>query len=232
VLHVPFIARLPGRIPAGKRISEPVSLIDLHPTILDFGGVTTVVPTYRGESLMEPILNGDMAYAGEGQMQFVSIGAGEDFNYDELFSDFNTQFQDIIEGGLTEKPEGRVIFAEDLYHFDKTLESITIGEWKYIHSPNRFHAPSFPHNQAIVPTEGDLPHDFIEGDELYNVADDPHELKNVVYDYPDIARYLYTRLMVIDYYNSMAASYRKSLKGRSAEFGAGLKNLTKGFGYW
>jgi arylsulfatase A-like enzyme/Tfp pilus assembly protein PilF len=33
-LHVPFILRAPGRVPAGTRVDEPVSLADLMPTLL------------------------------------------------------------------------------------------------------------------------------------------------------------------------------------------------------
>jgi len=38
-LRVPLIMRLPGRIPAGRRVSAHVGLIDLLPTILDLLGV-------------------------------------------------------------------------------------------------------------------------------------------------------------------------------------------------
>ncbi len=38
-LRVPLIMRLPGRIPAGRRVSAQVGLIDLAPTILDLLGV-------------------------------------------------------------------------------------------------------------------------------------------------------------------------------------------------
>ncbi len=34
-MHVPFIASLPGRLPQGKKIETPVSLVDLCPTILE-----------------------------------------------------------------------------------------------------------------------------------------------------------------------------------------------------
>jgi arylsulfatase A-like enzyme len=39
VLHVPLIFRLPGKIPAGRRISQPVSGIDVAPTILHYAGL-------------------------------------------------------------------------------------------------------------------------------------------------------------------------------------------------
>jgi arylsulfatase A-like enzyme/Tfp pilus assembly protein PilF len=33
-LHVPFILRAPGRLPAGRHVADPVSLVDLMPTLL------------------------------------------------------------------------------------------------------------------------------------------------------------------------------------------------------
>ena len=40
------------------------------------------------------------------------------------------------------------------------------------------------------------------------------------------------RLKAIVYFNQMEAKTRKGLEGEMTYFGAGLKNLTKGFGYW
>jgi arylsulfatase A-like enzyme len=39
VLHVPLILRLPGRLPAGRRVRDPVCLVDVLPTLLDLLGV-------------------------------------------------------------------------------------------------------------------------------------------------------------------------------------------------
>jgi arylsulfatase A-like enzyme len=39
IMHVPMILWGPGRIPAGRRIRTPVSLVDLPPTILELAGV-------------------------------------------------------------------------------------------------------------------------------------------------------------------------------------------------
>ncbi|MCX7016853.1 MAG: sulfatase-like hydrolase/transferase, partial [Candidatus Sumerlaeota bacterium] len=39
-VHIPLILRLPGVIPAGTVVKTPVSQIDIHPTILDYCGVT------------------------------------------------------------------------------------------------------------------------------------------------------------------------------------------------
>jgi arylsulfatase A-like enzyme len=51
VLHVPLIIRAPGRLPAGRRIATPVSLIDVAPTILDLLGLPPMVHA-QGTSLV------------------------------------------------------------------------------------------------------------------------------------------------------------------------------------
>jgi len=55
-LRIPLIFWGPGRIPAGQRISGPVSLIDVAPTLLDLAGVPTP-PALDGRSLREMLSN-------------------------------------------------------------------------------------------------------------------------------------------------------------------------------
>ncbi len=58
-IRVPMIASFPGRIPAGKISDEPVSGIDLYPTICKFIGVKPADPTkVDGEDLSELLFNG------------------------------------------------------------------------------------------------------------------------------------------------------------------------------
>jgi arylsulfatase A-like enzyme len=56
VARVPLIMRLPGALPAGRRIAEPVSLVDVVPTILDVLGMTPA-PDADGTSLL-PLAEG------------------------------------------------------------------------------------------------------------------------------------------------------------------------------
>lgn len=49
-LRVPLIIRAPG-LPSPRRISEPVSLLDVAPTLLDLVGIETPVPEFQGTSL-------------------------------------------------------------------------------------------------------------------------------------------------------------------------------------
>jgi arylsulfatase A-like enzyme len=56
VAHVPLVMRLPGAIPAGREIAEPVSLADLAPTIVDVLGLPPMHGT-DGTSLL-PLIDG------------------------------------------------------------------------------------------------------------------------------------------------------------------------------
>jgi arylsulfatase A-like enzyme len=56
VLHVPFVLRYPARVPAGGRVSAPVRLLDLGPTVLDLAGLPSSAQ-FDGQSvlsLLEP----------------------------------------------------------------------------------------------------------------------------------------------------------------------------------
>ena len=50
LIRVPLFVRAPGRVPAGKRITTPVSLLDVAPTLLAMAGIDAD-PRYRGRSL-------------------------------------------------------------------------------------------------------------------------------------------------------------------------------------
>ncbi len=56
-VRVPFLMRWPGRLPAGRVIEGPVSLIDLAPTVLELLGVPSDGAPMHGRSLA-PVLEG------------------------------------------------------------------------------------------------------------------------------------------------------------------------------
>jgi choline-sulfatase len=74
--RVPLIVRMPGRAGAGKRISQPVSLVDLLPTFNSFAGVKTDLP-FDGKSLAPLIAGAEedreavviSEYLGEGAIE-------------------------------------------------------------------------------------------------------------------------------------------------------------------
>ena len=57
LLRVPLIVRGPG-IPSGRTIGEPVSTLDLAPTMFDYSGTAPLLGTQHGSSL-RPVIDGD-----------------------------------------------------------------------------------------------------------------------------------------------------------------------------
>ncbi len=58
-LHVPFLMRIPGALPAGRRVAGPAELVDLAPTALDLLGLAPLADA-EGVSLL-PRIEGDAA---------------------------------------------------------------------------------------------------------------------------------------------------------------------------
>ncbi|MEW6072786.1 MAG: sulfatase [Planctomycetota bacterium] len=64
VTRVPLLLRLPGVLPAGRRVAGLVSLADLAPTILDLAGLP--VPEANGGTSFGPFLRGEAGDPGRG----------------------------------------------------------------------------------------------------------------------------------------------------------------------
>jgi len=64
VLHVPLVMRMPGKLPAGRRIADPVELAGVVPTVFDLLGEKappdegiegrSLLPQIRGEAAVDP----------------------------------------------------------------------------------------------------------------------------------------------------------------------------------
>ena len=86
--RVPLIVSFPGRVPAGKRVSSLVSLVDLMPTFAEAGGAPVSTPV-DGRSLM-PLMEGREDgrdrevigdYCGEGVIEPVRMVRRGDYKY-------------------------------------------------------------------------------------------------------------------------------------------------------
>jgi len=52
VLHVPLLVKLPGNRHGGRRVAEPVALVDVYPTLLELAGVPPDPARLHGTSLL------------------------------------------------------------------------------------------------------------------------------------------------------------------------------------
>ncbi|HUU94312.1 MAG TPA: sulfatase-like hydrolase/transferase [Phycisphaerae bacterium] len=126
-LHVPFILRCPGMLPAGRTVSAQVCTIDIAPTVLELVGA----PSWehgQGVSLM-PLLSADQ----------------QDWDWAAYAESFEAHAE---------------------YELSR-LRSLSVDGWKYVLAPKP---------------------------ELYHLASDPSETRNMVAEQPDLAERLRERL--------------------------------------
>lgn len=118
-VHVPLLMRIPGL--SGKRISTPVSLIDLAPTILDFANIDTP-REFTGSSLV-PLILGDET--GE---RTVLLEQGFPFflSAQDITPDLKP-FASLKEAGAEQSPEPLI---------QRTHAGVRIGSQKLISGPD------------------------------------------------------------------------------------------------
>lgn len=88
-LQVPLMIRLPGAAQAGRRVSDPVSLIDVLPTLMELVGEEletptdgrSLVPAMRGDAIPERLLFAEYGTAPHAWAKSVWDG---DFRYTEI----------------------------------------------------------------------------------------------------------------------------------------------------
>ena len=125
--HVPLIVLWPGHLPAGLRVDQPVSMIDVLPTVLELAGLPpatvqqgrSLVPLLKGESVppLPLVIEQVQAYVPTGQM----VGHIE-----------------LIDGQWAASLE---VMPPDLRRVFSTTESlVTAGGWRAA----RPHRPSTP----------------------------------------------------------------------------------------
>jgi arylsulfatase A-like enzyme len=105
LLHVPLVLWAPGRVPEGKRIRTPTSLVDLVPTVLDLVGLPP--PTHIDGETQAPRIRGAAAEDAD-RVVFAEVHPGA-----------RNPFHLVAAHGLTEKwilrdASPPTIFAYDL----------------------------------------------------------------------------------------------------------------------
>ncbi len=66
VLHIPFIARLPGRIPPGVRLPQTLQMQDVAPTVLEAAGLP--IPKEMDGKSFWPLLTGEACEGGSSRV--------------------------------------------------------------------------------------------------------------------------------------------------------------------
>lgn len=93
VMRVPLVVRLPGGEGGGRRLSAPVQLIDLYPTLREWAGLPPK-PELRGTSLLAALEGGPAP--GDRRVYGESLYGRLHFGWKELFSLTDTRYKLIL----------------------------------------------------------------------------------------------------------------------------------------
>jgi hypothetical protein len=138
---VPLLVRIPGIADDGRHVAEPVSQVDIVPTILEAAG--QAVPEGLQGCSWVPYLRGDEPALPEGDVIYEWQG-------------FNNGFGDVV-GGVSILPVWRdMATAEEI--------QAAFGD---------------PVRTVVTPEGWKLNWSTIGEDELYNLHDDPLEMRNL-----------------------------------------------------
>jgi len=115
-LQVPLVISFPGRAPAGKHVTEPVSLVDLPATILDLAEITDGGARFPGRSLAEYWRQPNMA-TGTRAALLSEISKG--INLPPWVPASRGAMQSVIAGGMhyIRHADG----TEELYDFERDV---------------------------------------------------------------------------------------------------------------
>ncbi|HEX6882955.1 MAG TPA: sulfatase-like hydrolase/transferase [Planctomycetota bacterium] len=177
VLHVPLLMRFPGRRYGGLRIAAPVQLLDLYPTLADWAGLEA--PDYlQGQSLL-PLLDGgslgERSFVHEtGRLTTTSVSEG----HWRLAVSYPGASNHCVLSA-----RGRAWLAENHPELG--------GDYFVVTGLNRRLA-SDPRARAILlEARAALKGPFFE---LFDTRDDPHLLRDLAQEKPEIVARLRQRL--------------------------------------
>ena len=185
--HAPMFLRAPGIAP-GQRIKAFVQSVDVAPTVCDWLGIG-VHPDMQGKSLL-PLVRGevekvhDFAIAGFYKYSWSIIT--EEWSYIHWLHKGDTTLSESrygMYGKGTSEAAGTVAVADPVLSkpkISKELENYLNGTTM----DGEAQWTCTPGSVAEVPAI----------DELYNRAEDPFQLHNVISEHPDIAKKLLSTL--------------------------------------
>jgi uncharacterized sulfatase len=160
-LKVPLIVRWPGTIAPGSVVDGLVSLMDLGPTVLTLAGVP--VPAHmQGRAFLGP---------GQPPARQYVVGHRDrmDEAYDMMRTVRDTRFR-YIKNFFPGRP-----YAQ---HIEYMEEMPTMREWRRRYK-DHMNALSPEYGQALNPVQLLFMAPEKPAEELYDVVDDPHEVRNL-----------------------------------------------------
>ncbi len=209
-IHVPLIVRMPGGAHGGRRIDQVVQLVDLYPTFLDYAGGKapkwlhgrTLRPILEGESALDPM----PVFSTEGVMAQATV----------LIDDWKLLVTRPLYGAHPQTILSHPFFRRTGLEQprDENGELLKNQKLKNYFAENR---DMF---QLLKKTYKD------KSVELFNLKDDPLELRNVAKEHPKKLRELQAML-------EMSLGFARATEGVEAagDVGAAASEVLKGLGY-
>lgn len=170
VLHVPLVVRLPGGTSGGRRVAEPVELVDLFPTLCALSGAAAPAGLH-GRSLVPLWTNATRA-----AQPIVHQGG-------------RLQSRAVSDG------EWRLVVTQPGYDLSGMLSCARARRWFAEHHPDLVDVLDARRGlREMLTLRPDLrqvlneAHEALKGPffELYHVADDPHQLVDRAAEHPEI----------------------------------------------
>jgi arylsulfatase A-like enzyme len=119
LLQVPLVISFPSHVPAGMRVSDPVTLVNLPATILDLANITTGDPVLPGRSLAD-YWRSSQDSEKPGTPLFSAVSKG--INMPEWLPVSKGPMQSVVVGGMhyIRNGDGR----EELYDFEHDVAEV------------------------------------------------------------------------------------------------------------
>jgi arylsulfatase A-like enzyme len=194
VVKTALIMRFPGEEFAGERIAGQVQGIDIMPTVLDYLGIPASQEA-QGASLL-PLLRGDAAYVPQ-EFAYIERTPWWEFNISKWYLDFQDArgtaafppseknkldaYRALLKESFSglEQPPGDIAIRSDAWKLILRKNATLLRKvswWNFISGRN-------------------MP---VEEAELYDLKNDPLEIKNVYGEHPEIVARLKARLLAWD----------------------------------
>jgi uncharacterized sulfatase len=160
-IHVPLIVRWPGAIAPGTVVEDMVSLMDLGPTVLSLAGVP-VPPHMQGQAFLGPLKPRARQYV-------VAHRDRMDEAYDMMRAVRDGRYK-YIRNFFPGRP-----YAQHIAYME---EMPTMREWRRTYK-DHMNALSPDYGRALNPVQLLFFAPEKPAEELYDIAEDPHEVRNL-----------------------------------------------------
>lgn len=217
-MRVPLIMRCPQVLPQGKRCDALAQTMDIAATVLDLAGLEPQ-SRFRGKSL-RPLIDDEISQIHEA----VVLEVPSPFTYEECTRVVRGQQWKYIEYQPPGFSRRAKLFAKEFFRGVSMAARPSLASLFYGHSFQRGLA-GFTEDFLVRPLSR-----LAGGKEkhLYHLAEDPHEMRNLIRKNPQMARQLASHLEVLQ---DRPSTFTRKPKMLSSEQNARIRQQLEDLGY-